>query len=108
MTVLFSWKEEKYKQKATTYIYFMPSDEKTGSLIVSASLCLYQLKLFQDYQNSLENIYSGSQILTVEIRNGRKKSKLVISNVPESQRAYFPFFLLLTTFHTSRQSCQTI
>lgn len=65
----------------------MPSDKKTGSLIISASLCLYQLRLFQDYQSSLKNIYSGSHILTVQIRNGRKRSKLVISNVPESQTA---------------------
>lgn len=87
--------KKKYKQKATTHIYFMPSDEKTAGLVVSASVCLYQLRLFQDYQSSLENIYSESQILTVEIRNGRQKSKLVISNVPESQTAYFPLFFVV-------------
>lgn len=79
-------------QNATTCIYFMSSDETTGNLIVSASLCSYQLRLFQDYQSPLENIYSGSQILTVKIRNGRKKSKFVIPSVPESQTAYFPLF----------------
>lgn len=42
----------------------------------------------------------------MEIRNGRNKRELLISNVPESQTAYFLLFLLLTTFHArvARQS----
>lgn len=48
----------------------------------------------------------NSQILTVDIRNERKKKTFIICNVPESQTACFPLFPSLTTFHTNRVARQ--
>lgn len=81
----------------------MPSDTERleAWYYLPACTAVYQLKLFQGYQSSLENTYSGKHILTVEIRNWKKKI-LIILNVPKSQTAYFPLFLQLTTFHTIR------